>query len=85
MKSRAHNIPFSFSFQHGLRSLRRECSRTRQQRRWLLGVSILLILCWVVGAIWLINVRRGERGTAEVLAQKGTIAALYAGETVDSR
>jgi hypothetical protein len=55
-------------------------TRVRRQRRLLLGVSILLILCWTIGAIWLIGVRRGERSPAEVLAQQGAIAALFPGE-----
>jgi CHASE3 domain sensor protein len=50
-------------------------SRSRQQRRLLLGVSLLLILCWMIGAIWLISMRRGERNMTEVAAQQRVIAA----------
>ena len=48
-------------------------------------LSILLILCWTIAAICLINARRGERSTAEVLAQQGMIATLYSGEMARSR
>jgi hypothetical protein len=48
-------------------------------------MSILLILCWTIGAIWLIGVRRGERSTAEVLVQQGMIATLYSEKMVSSR
>jgi hypothetical protein len=51
----------------------------------LLGVTLLLILSWTVGAIWLIGVRRGERSTAEVVTQQETIAALYSEERESSR
>jgi CHASE3 domain sensor protein len=57
----------------------------RRQRRLLLGVSILLILGWTIGAIWLINVRRGERSTAEVRERQGAIAALLPAEMARSR
>jgi hypothetical protein len=50
-----------------------------------LGVSLLLVLSWTVGAIWLIGVRRGERSLAEVVTQQETIAALYAGERESRR
>lgn len=55
-------------------------SRVRRQRRLFLGVSILLIISWTVMAIWLIDVRRGERSTVEVRAQQETIAALFQGK-----
>lgn len=60
-------------------------SRARRQRRLLLGVSILLILGWTLGAIWLISVRQEERSTAEALARQGTIAVLFSGEIGRSR
>jgi hypothetical protein len=60
-------------------------SRARRQRRLLLGVSILLILGWTIGAVWLINVRRGERSTAEVRERQGAIAALLPAEMASSR
>jgi hypothetical protein len=52
--------------------------RSRQQRRLLLGVSLLLILCWMIGAIWLISARRGERNMAVVSVQQRAIAASFA-------
>ena len=92
MKSRVCLTPLAVPFQNDPRSIfpapagnRIDCTRARRQRRLLLGVSLLLILCWTLGAIWLIGVRRGERSTAEVLAQQGTIAILYPGEMVESR
>ena len=92
MKSRVCFTPLSVSFQPERRTYvissavnRLDGARARRQRRLLLGVSILLILSWTIGAIWLIGVRRGERSTAEVVAQQGTIAALYAGERERSR
>ena len=60
-------------------------SRARRQRRLLLGVSILLILCWTIGAVWLINMRRGEWSTAEVLERQGAIAALLPAEMESRR
>ena len=92
MKNRVCLTPLAVPFQSDRRSHsfpaalhRLDGTRVRRQRRLLLGVSILLILCWAIGAIWLIGVRRGERSTTEVLAQQGTIAALYPGEMVESR
>jgi len=55
-------------------------TRARRQRRLLLGMSILLIFSWTIVAIWLINVRRGERSTVEVRAQQETIVALFPGK-----
>lgn len=46
----------------------------RQQRTVLRGLSLFLILCWTIGAICLINARRGELNAAEALASRGTIA-----------
>lgn len=92
MKSRGYFTPLAVQFPHGHRSPtfsavvnRLDSTRVRRQRRLLLGVSILLILCWAIGAIWLIGVRRGERSTAEALAQQRTIAALFSEEMVSSR
>lgn len=92
MKSRVCLTPLAVTFQSGHRSPtifsavhRLEGTRVRRQRRLLLGVSILLILGWTIGAIWLIGVRRGERSTTEVLAQQGTIAALFPGGMERSR
>jgi hypothetical protein len=51
----------------------------------LLGVSLLLILSWTIGAILLISMRRGERDRTEVLAQQIAIAALFSTETAPSR
>lgn len=87
MKSRDCLTPLAVPFQNNHRSLfpasadnRIDCTRARRQRRWLLGVSLLLILSWTVGAIWLIGVRRGERSLIEVVTQQETIAALYSKE-----
>lgn len=77
MKSRTKVIPFSVPFQPGQRFRSMDGSRVRQQRRLLLGVSLLLILCWMIGAIWLISVRRGERNMAEVSVQQRAIAASF--------
>lgn len=92
MKSRVCLTPLAVPFQNDHRSNslapagnRIDCARARRQRRMLLGMGILLILCWAIGAIWLIGVRRGERSTAEVLAQQGTIFALIPEEMVHSR
>ena len=92
MKSRVCLTPLAVPFQNDHKSHfpvpadnRIDSIRVRRQRRLLLGVSLLLILCWTVGAIWLIGVRRGERSTADVVAQQGTIAALYSGERERSR
>ena len=92
MKSRVCFTPLTVSFPPERRSYaistavnRMDCTRARRQRRLLLGASLLLILSWTIGAIWVISVRRGERSTAEVLAQQGTIAALYSEEMVRSR
>ena len=92
MKSRICLTPLAVPFQNDHRSIfpapagnRIDCARARRQRRLLLGMSILLILCWALGAIWLIGVRRGDRSTAEVLAQQGRIAALFPEEMVRSR
>ena len=57
----------------------------RRQKNLLLGMGLFLIFCWTLGAIWLIGVRRGERSTAEVLAQQRTIAVRFQGEMVGSR
>lgn len=78
-----HSDRRSHSFPATLHRL--DGARVRRQRRMLLGVSILLILCWAIGAIWLIDMRRGERSTTEVLVQQGMIAALYPGEMVSGR
>ena len=87
MKNHVCLTPLAVSYQcdHGSHSFplagnRRDCTRARQQRRLLLGVSILLILCWTIGAIWLIGARREERSPAEVLAQQGAIVALFTDE-----
>lgn len=80
MKSRVCLIPLAVPFQPGM-----DCTRARRQRRLLLGISILLILCWASCAIWLIGARRGERSTAEVLAQQRTIVALFSEEMERSR
>jgi len=77
MKSHANVISFTVPFEHGQRSKNVDIYRSRQQRRWLLGVSLLLILCWMVGAIWLISVRRGERSTAEVAVLQRVMAASF--------
>lgn len=87
MKNRVCLTPLTAPFQSAHRSPtfsgdvhRLGGTRVRRQRRLLLGVSILLILGWTLGAIWLINVRRGERSTVEVLAQQETIVALFQGK-----
>jgi hypothetical protein len=92
MKSRVCFNPLAVPFHHGRRFHsfssavnRLDITRACRPRRLLLGVSILLILGWTIGAIWLINVRRGERSTAEALAQQRTIAAFYSMEMVRSR
>ena len=73
----------SFTFSSGIKRL--DGTRARRQRHLLLGVSILLIICWVVGAIWLISARRGERSTADVLAQQKAIAILFPSEMTGNR
>lgn len=92
MKSRAFLTPLSVAYQHDhrshsfpLASNRMGCIRIRRQRRLLLGASLLLILWWTIGAIWLIGVRRGERSPAEVLAQRIAITALFPEEMKRSR
>ena len=87
MKSRVCSPPLAVSFQSGHRSPaifsaghRLDGTRARRQRRLLLGVSILLILGWTLGAIWLISVRQEERSTTEALARQGAIAAFFSGE-----
>lgn len=92
MKCRVCLTPLAAPFQSGQRSPsfpsainRLDCTKGHRQRRFLLGVSFLLILCWTISAIWLIGVRRGERSTAEALAQQRTIAALFQEEMVSSR
>lgn len=82
MKSRTHVPPFSFPYQQGQRSKTMDVLRPRQQRRLLLVVSLLLILCWMIGAIWLISVRRGERNLAEVSVQQQVIAASFSAKMV---
>ena len=80
MKSCEAYIPVSVPFQHHQRCQpvkSKAGPRSRQQRRLLLGVSLLLILCWTIGAILLISLRRGERNMAEVLAQQRAIAASF--------
>ena len=87
MKSRVCFTPLAVPFQSDRRfpsfpaaRHRLDGTRTRRQRRLLLGVSLLLIFSWTIAAIWLIGVRRGERSTAEVLAQQETIVALFQGK-----
>ena len=87
MKNRVCLTPLTAQFQSGRRPHsfsatlhRTDDTRARRQRRLLLGMSILLIFSWAIGAIWLIGVRRGERSTAEVLAQQETIVALFQGK-----
>ena len=46
-----------------------------QQRNLLLGLSVLLILCWTIASIWLISVRQGERSRVEGGERRGTIVA----------
>lgn len=77
MKSRTNVLPFSVPFQSAQRARRVDGSRSRQQRRLLLGVSLLLILCWMIGAIGLISLRRGERNMAEVSVQQRAIAMAF--------
>lgn len=78
MKNRVCLTPLTAPFQSGHRSSSFSPA-IRRQRRLLLGVSILLIFSWTIVAIWLINVRRGERSTVEVRAQQETIVALFQG------
>jgi hypothetical protein len=88
MKSCVNFIPVSIPFQHGQRFRavkNNDATRSRPQRRLLLGVSLLLILCWTIGAILLISQRRGERGMAEVLAQQRVIAASFSTEIAPGR
>ena len=88
MKSCANFIPVSIPFQHNQRfqSVKSKAgTRPRQQRRLLLGVSLLLILGWTIGAIFLISMRRGERDMSEVLAQQRAIAASFSMEIARSR
>jgi len=77
MNRRVNVLLFSVSFQHGQRTRSLDVSRSRQQRRLLLAVSFLLILCWTIGAIWLISVRRGERNMAEVFVPQRPITASF--------
>ena len=88
MKSYDNFTPVSAPFQHYLRDQpvkSKAGTRSRQQRRLLFGVSLLLILIWTIGAILLISMRRGERDMAEVLAQQRAITASFATETARSR
>lgn len=92
MKSRVCLTRLVVPFQHDRRLHsfssavnRLDITRACRLRSLLLGVSILLILCWTIAAIWLINVRRGERSTAEVLAEQRTIAAFFPEEMARSR
>ena len=83
MKSCANFIPVFIPLQQGQRFQavkNNDATRSRPQRRLLLGVSLLLILCWTIGAILLTSLRRGERGMAEVLAQQRAIAASFSRE-----
>lgn len=68
----------SFAFSPVIKRL--DGTRARRQRHLLLGVSILLIICWVVGAIWLISARRRERSTADVRAQQKAIVIVFPSE-----
>ncbi len=88
MKSCDNFIPVSVPFQHNQRFQpvkSKVGTRSRQQRRLLLGVSFLLILSWTIGAIFLISMRRGERDMAEVLAQQSAIAASFSTEIAQRR
>ncbi|MDO9079678.1 MAG: hypothetical protein Q7U44_02690 [Desulfuromonadales bacterium] len=80
MKSCDTYIPVSVPFQHHQKYQPVKCNagtRSRQQRRLLLGVSLLLILSWMLGAIWLISLRRAERNMTEVAVQQRAIAAVF--------
>ena len=88
MKSCDNFTPISAPFQHYLRVQpvkSKAVTRSRQQRRLLLGASILLILSWTIGALLLITMRRGERDMSEVLAQQRAIAAAFSTEIARSR
>jgi hypothetical protein len=37
----------------------------------------MLILSWMIGAIWLISLRRAERNMTEVAVQQRAIAAVF--------
>lgn len=79
MKSCDTFIPVSVPFLHKQRFPVKSNAgtRSRQQRRLLLGVSLMLILSWMIGAIWLITLRRAERNTTEVAVQQRAIAAVF--------
>lgn len=49
----------------------------QRQRAVQLGVSLWLILCWMIASIWLISARQDERSTVEVQERQGVIAALF--------
>lgn len=48
----------------------------RRKRPVLLGASILLIICWTIGSIWLINARMVERSTEDLLERRTIISVL---------
>lgn len=45
-----------------------------RQSQILLGLSLLFIMCWMIGAIWLIRVRHDERSLADLSEHQGSIA-----------
>ena len=88
MKSCNNFTPVSVQFQHNLRYQPVKCKAgtcSRQQRRLLLGASLLLILSWTIGALLLISMRRGERDMSEILAQQRAFAASFPTETASNR
>ena len=79
MKSCDNFIPVPVPFQQQRFQLVKSKvgTRFRQQRRLLLVVSLMLILSWMIGAIWLISLRRAERNMTEVAVQQRAIAAVF--------
>lgn len=59
--------------------------RTRRLQHILLGMSLLLILCWTIGSIWLISVRQGERSHAEQMERRGAIVRCSPEELAENR
>jgi hypothetical protein len=52
----------------------------RRHRQRLPGMIVFLIICWTIGSIWLISVRRSERSMQELHAQQAAVAQLLPAE-----
>lgn len=84
MKSRICSTPFSIPARISHQP-KESHLLARRQRNLLLGVSLLLILCWVLASIWLISMRREARRLAEVGREQEIIALLFPAEEAISR